>query len=159
VLYLALLLHDVGKARMWIITPKPASRWPARSPNACILARNETAQLLFLVRITSSCRCSRNAGTLMTGDDRCRGPHREERSQSQHAYVADVRRRRRDKHKTWTEWKQALLWELYRRTRHSLSGAERARDILSRRIEQLYGEVSTGLRTSCRSRKSIRTSS
>jgi [protein-PII] uridylyltransferase len=48
--------------------------------------------------------------------------------------------------KTWTEWKEALLWELYRRTKQTLSGADRVRDILSRRIEQLYGEVSAGLK-------------
>jgi [protein-PII] uridylyltransferase len=48
--------------------------------------------------------------------------------------------------KAWTEWKEALLWELYRRTKQTLSGAERVRDNLSRRIEQLYGEVSAGLK-------------
>jgi [protein-PII] uridylyltransferase len=48
--------------------------------------------------------------------------------------------------KAWTEWKEALLWELYRRTKQTLSGAERVRDILSRRIEQLYGEVSAELK-------------
>src|SRR6185436_6771073 len=48
--------------------------------------------------------------------------------------------------KTWSEWKQALLWELYHRTKQAIEGGERAKNLLSKRIEQLYQEVSTKLK-------------
>ena len=48
--------------------------------------------------------------------------------------------------KSWTEWKEALLWELYRRTTQAIEGGERAQHILSKRIEQLYREVSAQLK-------------
>jgi [protein-PII] uridylyltransferase len=47
--------------------------------------------------------------------------------------------------KMWSDWKEALLWDLYNRTKQELTGTERARHILARRIEQLYGEVSRKL--------------
>jgi [protein-PII] uridylyltransferase len=46
----------------------------------------------------------------------------------------------------WTDWKQALLWQLYNHTKQSLAGPERAKNILSRRIEQLYKEVTAKLK-------------
>ena len=48
--------------------------------------------------------------------------------------------------KSWTDWKEALLWELYHRTTQAIEGGERAQNILSKRIEQLYREVSSQLK-------------
>jgi len=148
VLYLAILLHDVGKAAN-VPRHAEASLKAARNVAARLrLNADETAHLVFLVRdhlklamlsqrrdlddqatIDAAVRVVRDESNLdllmllTFADSIGTGP------------------------KMWTDWKQALLWQLCNHTKQALAGPERARNILSRRIEQLYKEVSTKLKS------------
>ena len=147
VLYLAILLHDVGKAAN-VPRHAEASVKAARNVAARLrLNADETGHLVFLVRdhlklamlsqrrdlddqatIDAAARIVKDESNLdmlmlMTfADSVGTGP------------------------KMWTDWKQALLWQLYNHTKQSLAGPDRAKNILSRRIEQLYKEVSARLK-------------
>jgi len=147
VLYLAILLHDVGKAANVKLHAEASTKMAHSVANRLRLGVDEKALLLFLVRdhlklslfsqrrdlddhatIDAAVRVVKNevwldALMLLTFAD---------------AAGTSI--------KTWSEWKQALLWELYHRTKQALTGTERAKDILSRRIEQLYKEVSARLK-------------
>jgi len=147
VLYLAILLHDVGKAanvpRHAEASLEAAHRVAARLR----LSEDETAQLLFLVHDHVKLAMLSQRRDL---DD-------------QATIEATVRIVKNDVNldalllltfadsvgtsvKFWTDWKEALLWELYHRTKQTLTGTERAADRLSRRIEQLYKQVSAQLK-------------
>ena len=147
VLYLALLLHDVGKA-VHVAHHAEASLQAARRVAGRLrLNASETACLLFLVRdhlklamlsqrrdlddqatIDAAAHIVKTESnldllTLLTfADSIATGP------------------------KMWTDWKQALLWQLYNHAKQTLAGPERAQNILSRRIEQLYKEVTAKLK-------------
>ncbi len=147
VLYLAVLLHDVGKAANVKLHAEASTEMARKVADRLRLGPDEKAMLLFLVRdhlklsllsqrrdiddqatIEAAVRVVKNevwldALMLLTFAD---------------AAGTSI--------KTWSEWKQALLWELYHRTKHALAGTERAQNILSRRIEQLYKEVSARLK-------------
>jgi [protein-PII] uridylyltransferase len=147
VLYLAILLHDVGKAANVKLHAEASNEMAHKVATRLRLGADEKAMLLFLVRdhlklslfsqrrdiddhatIDAAVRVVKNevwldALMLLTFAD---------------AAGTSI--------KTWSEWKQALLWELYHRTKHALAGTERAQNILSRRIEQLYKEVSARLK-------------
>ncbi|HVM62441.1 MAG TPA: [protein-PII] uridylyltransferase [Verrucomicrobiae bacterium] len=147
VLYLALLLHDVGKAANVDHHAEASLEMARRVAQRLRLGPDETAQLLFLVRDhlkLSMLSQRRDLDDQATIDA---AAHIVKDEVSLNALMlltfADAAG---TSIKTWTEWKEALLWELYRRTKQTLSGADRVRDILSRRIEQLYGEVSAGLK-------------
>jgi [protein-PII] uridylyltransferase len=147
VLYLAVLLHDIGKAANVEHHAEASNEMARKVAQRFRLSADETAQLLFLVRdhlklsmlsqrrdiddhatIEAAARIVRTEGSLdklmlLTFAD---------------AAGTSI--------KTWSEWKEALLWELYHRTKQTLSGQDRAKNILSRRIEQLYEEVSAKLK-------------
>jgi len=147
VLYLAVLLHDVGKAANVDHHVEASNEMARKVARRLRLSDDETSQLLFLVRdhlklsMLSQRRDIDDHATIEAAA----------RIAKTEAYLdslllltfADAAG---TSIKTWSEWKEALLWELYRRTRQLLSGQERAKDILSRRIEQLYREVSTKLK-------------
>jgi [protein-PII] uridylyltransferase len=146
VLYLAILLHDTGKAANvphHVEASMDAARKVARRLR---LEPDDAALLLFLVRdhlklamlsqrrdiddeatIAAAARIVKNGANLdllhlfTFVDSAGTGA------------------------KMWSDWKEALLWELYNRTKQELTGTERAKHILARRIEQLYGEVSRKL--------------
>jgi [protein-PII] uridylyltransferase len=147
VIYLALLLHDVGKAAN-VDHHADASLEMAEKVAARLrLDADETAQLLFLVRDhlkLSMLSQRRDLDDQATIDAAARIVKNEVNLNL--LLLLTFADAAGTSVKTWTDWKEALLWELYRRTKQTLSGAERARDILSRRIEQLYGEVSADLK-------------
>ena len=147
VLYLALLLHDVGKAANVDHHAEASLEMARKVAQRLHLDADETAQLLFLVRDhlkLSMLSQRRDIDDQATIDAAGRIVKNEVNlNMLMLLTFADAAG---TSIKTWTEWKEALLWELYRRTKQTLSGAERARDILSRRIEQLYGEVSAELK-------------
>jgi [protein-PII] uridylyltransferase len=147
VLYLALLLHDVGKAANVDHHAEASFDMARKVAQRLHLGPDETAQLLFLVRdhLKLSMLSQRRDIDDQATIDAAAHIVKNEVNLNMLLLLtfADAAG---TSIKTWTDWKQALLWELYRRTRQTLSGSERARDILSRRIEQLYGEVSTGLK-------------
>ena len=146
-LYLALLLHDVGKAANVDHHAEASLEMARKVAQRLRLGTDETAQLLFLVRDhlkLSMLSQRRDLDDQATIDATARIVKDEVNLNTLMLLTfADAAG---TSIKTWTEWKEALLWELYRRTAQTLSGAERARDILSRRIEQLYGQVSTELK-------------
>ncbi len=147
VLYLAVLLHDVGKAANVAHHAEASAEMARKVAHRLRLGPDETAQLLFLVR-----------------DHLKLSMLSQRRDIDDHATIEAAGRIVRNEAwldslllltfadaagtsiKTWSEWKEALLWELYRRTKQLLAGQERAKNILSRRIEQLYGEVSIKLK-------------
>jgi [protein-PII] uridylyltransferase len=147
VLYLALLLHDVGKAANVNHHAEASAEMARNVAQRLRLSAEEAAQLLFLVRDhlkLSMLSQRRDIDDQATIDAAARIVKDEVNlGMLMLLTFADAAG---TSLKTWTEWKEALLWELYRRTRQTLSGTERARNILSRRIEQLYKEVSAELK-------------
>jgi len=147
VLYLALLLHDVGKASNVDHHAEASVEMARQVAQRLRLGADEAAQLLFLVRDhlkLSMLSQRRDIDDQATVDAAARIVKDEVNLDLLMLLTfADAAG---TSLKTWTEWKEALLWELYRRTKQTLSGAERARNILSRRIEQLYKEVSAKLK-------------
>jgi [protein-PII] uridylyltransferase len=146
VLYLAILLHDTGKAANvphHVEASMDAARKVARR---LLLEPDEAALLLFLVRdhlklamlsqrrdiddeatIAAAARIVKNGANLDL--------------LHLFTFVDSIGTGA----KMWSDWKEALLWQLYHRTKQELTGTERAKHILARRIEQLYGEVSRKL--------------
>ncbi len=147
VLYLALLLHDVGKAANVDHHAEASLEMARKVADRLRLGDDETAQLLFLVRdhLKLSMLSQRRDLDDQATIDAAARIVKDEVSLNQLLLLtfADAAG---TSLKTWTDWKEALLWELYRRTKQTLTGAARARDILSRRIEQLYKEVSAKLK-------------
>ena len=147
VLYLAVLLHDVGKAAN-VAHHAEASAEAARKVAARLrLGPDETAQLLFLVRDhlkLSMLSQRRDIDDHATVEAAARIAKNE--TYLDNLLLLTFADAAGTSIKTWSEWKEALLWELYHRTKQLLAGQERAKNILSRRIEQLYGEVSASLK-------------
>jgi len=147
VLYLAVLLHDAGKAANVEHHAEASSELARKVAQRLRLSADETAQLLFLVR--DHLKLSMLSQRRDIDDDAT--IEAAARITKNEAYLdslllltfADAAG---TSIKVWTEWKEALLWELYRRTRQLLAGQERAKDILSRRTERLYTEVSAKLK-------------
>ena len=147
VLYLALLLHDVGKAANVDHHAEASLEMARKVADRLSLGVDETGQLLFLVRdhLKLSMLSQRRDIDDQATIDAAAHIVKDEVNLDTLLLLtfADAAG---TSIKTWTEWKEALLWELYRRTKQTLSGTARARDILSRRIEQLYKEVSVKLK-------------
>lgn len=147
VLYLALLLHDVGKAANVDRHAEASVEMAKKAAQRLRLSADETAQLLFLVRDhlkLSMLSQRRDIDDQATIDAAARVVKNE--VQLDTLMLLSFADAAGTSLKTWTEWKEALLWELYRRTKQTLAGPDRAKSILSRRIEQLYKEVSTRLK-------------
>jgi [protein-PII] uridylyltransferase len=146
VLYLALLLHDVGKSANVERHAEAGAEMARKVAQRLHLGAEETATLLFLVRDhlkLSMFSQRRDIDDQSTIDAAVRVVKNEVNLDMLHLLTfADAAG---TSLKTWSEWKEALLWELYHRTKQELAGAERAKDILSRRIEELYKEVSKKL--------------
>jgi [protein-PII] uridylyltransferase len=147
VLYLALLLHDVGKAANVERHAEASVEMARRVAQRLRLPDDDTARLAFLVRdhlklsmlsqrrdiddqatIEAAARVVKDTGNLdmlhlLTFAD---------------AAGTSI--------KTWSTWKEALLWELYHRTRNLLAGPDVAKNILAKRIESLYREVTAKLK-------------
>lgn len=147
VLYLAVLLHDAGKAAN-VPRHVEASLKAARNVASRLrLNADETAHLLFLVRdhlklVMLSQR--RDLDDPATTEAAVRVVKDE--SNLDLLMLLTFADSMGTSPKMWTEWKQSLLWQLYHHTKQALSGPEHAQNILSRRIEQLYREVSTRLK-------------
>jgi [protein-PII] uridylyltransferase len=147
VLYLALLLHDVGKAANVDHHAEASLEMARKVADRLRLGDDESARLLFLVRDhlkLSMLSQRRDLDDQATIDAAARIVKNEVNLDE--LLLLTFADAAGTSLKTWTDWKEALLWELYRRTRQTLTGAERARDILSRRIEQLYKDVSAKLK-------------
>jgi [protein-PII] uridylyltransferase len=143
VLYLAVLLHDVGKAANVDHHAEASTEMARRVAQRLRLSADETARLLFLVRDhlkLSMLSQRRDIDDQATIDAAARIVRNDVNLDNLMLLTfADAAG---TSIKTWTEWKEALLWELYRRTKHALGGPEISKDILSKRIEKLYKEVS-----------------
>ena len=147
VLYLALLLHDVGKAANREHHAEASVELARKVAQRLCLSSDEVTQLVSLVRDhlkLSMLSQRRDIDDHATIDAAARITRNEVNLDMLMLLTfADIAG---TSLKTWTEWKEALLWELYNRTKQALSGSDRARDILSRRIEQLYKEVGAKLK-------------
>ncbi|MEI8314570.1 MAG: [protein-PII] uridylyltransferase [Verrucomicrobiota bacterium] len=147
VLCLAILLHDTGKAANAKLHSEASYALTKNVARRLKLGADETARLMFLVRDhlkLSLLSQRRDIDDNATIDAAVRIVK----------YQADLDAlmlltfvdAAGTSLKSWTEWKEALLWELYRRTTQAIEGGARAQNILSKRIEQLYKEVSTRLK-------------
>jgi [protein-PII] uridylyltransferase len=148
VLYLAILLHDVGKAANVKLHAEASNVMAHKVAHRLRLGEDEKAMLLFLVRDhlkLSLLSQRRDIDDQATVDAAVRVVKNEVWLDGLMLLTfADAAG---TSIKTWSDWKQALLWELYHRTKHAVTGTERAQNILSRRIEQLYREVSARLKS------------
>ena len=148
VLYLALLLHDVGKAANVDHHAEASNEMARKVAQRLRLGADETARLLFLVRDhlkLSMFSQRRDIDDQATIDAAVRVVRTDVNLDNLMLLTfADAAG---TSIKTWTEWKEALLWELYRRTKQALGGPEHAKEVLSKRIEQLYKEVSAQLKS------------
>lgn len=147
VLYLALLLHDVGKAANVDRHAEASNEMARKVAQRLRLGADETAQLLFLVRDhlkLSMLSQRRDIDDQATIDAAVRVVRND--VSLDNLMLLTFADAAGTSIKTWTEWKEALLWELYRRTRQALGGPEHAKEVLSKRIEQLYKEVSAQLK-------------
>jgi len=147
VLYLALLLHDVGKAANVEHHAEASNEMARKVAQRMKLSADDTAQLLFLVRNhlkLSMLSQRRDIDDQATIDAAARLVENE--VYLDNLMLLTFADAAGTSIKTWTEWKEALLWEMYHRTKQALAGQERAKNILSHRIEQLYKEVSTNLK-------------
>lgn len=147
VLYLAVLLHDVGKAANAKLHAEASNEMAKKVALRLHLSPDETAMLLFLVRDhlkLSLLSQRRDIDDSATIDAAVRIVKYQTYLDSLMLLTfADAAG---TSIKTWSEWKQALLWELYNRTKQAIGGGERAKNILSKRIEQLYRDVSATLK-------------
>jgi [protein-PII] uridylyltransferase len=147
ILYLAILLHDVGKAAN-VPRHAEASVDMARKAAARLkLNDDETSQVVGLVRDhlkLSLLSQRRDIDDNATIDAAVRIVKNE--VALDRLLLLTFADSIGVGAKAWSDWKEALLWELYHRTKRDLTGTERRRDILSKRIEQLYKEVSAKLK-------------
>ncbi len=147
VLYLAILLHDVGKAAN-VDRHAEASLAAARAVARRLkLDADQTGLLEFLVRDQhklSMLSQRRDIDDQATIDAAVRIVKDEPRLDllALMTFADSIGVGATG----WSDWKEALLWNLYHRTKQELAGTERARHILARRIEQLYHEVNRRLK-------------
>ena len=148
VLYLALLLHDVGKAANVEHHAEASLEMSRKVADRLDLDADDTGQLLFLVRdhLKLSMLSQRRDLDDQATIDAAARIVKNEVNLNQLMLLTFADAAGTSSNTSWTEWKEALLWQLYRRTEQTLTGPERARDILSSRIEQLYKEVSAKLK-------------
>lgn len=146
ILYLAILLHDTGKAANVPHHVEASMDAAHKVARRLRLEADETALLLFLVRdhlklaMLSQRRDIDDEATIAAA---ARIVKNDVNLDLLHLFTfVDSAGTGA---KMWSDWKEALLWELYNRTEQELTGAERAQHILARRIEQLYSEVSRKL--------------
>jgi [protein-PII] uridylyltransferase len=143
VLYLAVLLHDVGRAANAAKHAEESLVAARHVAQRLRLNDDETAHLLFLVRdhtklaIFSQRRdiddqATIDAAARVVGDQ----------ANLDMLLLLTFADSMGTGPAMWNDWKEALLWQLYHHTKQELTGTERARHILAKRIEQLYGEVS-----------------
>ena len=132
VLYLALLLHDVGKAANVDHHAEASLEMARKVADRLRLGDEETAQLLFLVRDhlkLSMLSQRRDLDDQATIDAAARIVKNE--VSLNELLLLSFADAAGTSLKTWTDWKEALLWELYRRTKQTLTGAARARHSLA----------------------------
>jgi [protein-PII] uridylyltransferase len=142
VLYLSILLHDVGKATNAERHAEASCELARHVAKRLKLSEDDTAQMLFLVRDhlkLSMLSQRRDLDDQATIDAAVRVVKTE--SKLDMLMLLTFADGYGTSPASWTDWKEALLWELYTRTRQALGGADRARNILAKRIEQLYKDV------------------
>lgn len=142
VLYLAILLHDVGKATNAERHAEASVELARRVAKRLRLDDDDTRQVLFLVRDhlkLSMLSQRRDLDDQSTIDAAARIVKTE--SNLDMLMLLTFADGYGTSPANWSDWKEALLWELYTRTKQSLAGPERAKNILARRIEELYREV------------------
>lgn len=143
VLYLAVLLHDVGRAANAAKHAEDSLVAARQVAQRLRLNEDETGHLLFLVRdhtklaIFSQRRdiddqATIDAAARVVGDQ----------ANLDMLLLLTFADSMGTGPQMWNDWKEALLWQLYHHTKQELTGTARAQHILAKRIEQLYGEVS-----------------
>jgi [protein-PII] uridylyltransferase len=146
-LYLAILLHDVGKAANVPRHAEASVDMARKAASRLRLSEDETAIVTGLVRDhlkLSLLSQRRDIDDNATIDAAVRVVKTE--ANLDRLLLLTFADSIGVGAKAWSDWKEALLWELYHRTKRDLTGTQRRRDILSRRIEQLYKEVSVKLK-------------
>ncbi len=146
ILYLSLLLHDVGKAANTDDHSEAGIDMANRVARRLKLSSDETQVMLFLVQDhlkLSMLSQRRDLDDYETIDTAVRIVKNEFNLDM--LFLLTFADAAGTSIESWSDWKELLLWELYEKTKNEMAAPDRSRNILATRIAQLYREVSKNL--------------
>ncbi|MDE1171834.1 MAG: [protein-PII] uridylyltransferase [Verrucomicrobium sp.] len=150
ILYLAMLLHDTGKANNGLDHAEAGAANAMKVARRLRLPPEDAATLVFLVR-----------HHLTMGETARRKNLDDQEAVLEFARLVQTQERLdmlmlltfadnegTNSSKQWSDWKELLLWQLYRRTGEALSGVTEFQEAARRQLEELEGKVASRMEDS-----------